>query len=109
MMRERRRYFRHPLSVQVELTVKKKELRAMTLDIGEGGMAVRGVTLECLSLVDFSFQFPLGPTISGRGEVAWTNQQGLMGIKFQFLRGTGKYDLLTWLAQREQIAPQAKG
>jgi CheY-like chemotaxis protein len=108
MMRERRRYFRHPVSMAVSLTANHKQQRAMMVNIGEGGMAVFGVTLECSSLVDFSFQLPVGPILSGRGQIAWTNRQGLMGIGFQFLRGTGKYDLLTWLSNREQIMPQPK-
>lgn len=108
MMKERRRYFRHAVSISVSITANKTEQPAMTVNIGEGGMAVRGVALECFSLVDFSFQLPLGPTLSGRGQVAWTSEQGLTGIGFQFLRGTGKYDLLTWLSHREQIEPRSK-
>ena len=108
MMRERRRYFRHPVSIPVSLTANHAEHRAMMVNIGEGGMAVHGVTMECFSLVDFSFQLPLGPTLSGRGQIAWTNRQGLMGIGFQFLRGTGKYDLLTWLSNRERLLSPPK-
>src|SRR5712692_6698596 len=59
--------------------------RATMLNISETGMVVRAATrLACASLVDFSFELPSGPRISGKGEIAWANGEGGMGIGFQF-------------------------
>jgi len=104
MKRERRRYFRHEVTVPVVLTGSGKEQRAMMTNISEGGMAVHSTkTMKCPSLVDFSFQLPLGPALAGKGRIAWVNSEGGIGIEFQFLRGKGKNELITWCAHRERI------
>lgn len=105
MARERRRYFRHPVNVPVYVTADGKEQRAMMTDVSEGGMAVRLVKpVEYLSTVDFSFELLPGETIRGKGLVAWANNQGMIGVKFQFLRGTGTDVLHAWISQRENVS-----
>lgn len=106
MSRERRRYFRHPISVPVFLTADKKEQRGMLTDISEGGMAARLLTtVRCPSVVEFSFELSPGEEISGKGLVAWANNQGMIGVKFQFLRGNGTDVLRAWINQRQSASP----
>jgi hypothetical protein len=106
MTRERRRYFRHPVSVPVFLTTDKKEQRGMLTDVSEGGMAARLVSpIRCPSVVEFSFELSPGEEISGKGLVAWANNQGMIGVKFQFLRGNGTDVLHAWINQRQSVSP----
>jgi hypothetical protein len=106
MARERRRYFRHPVSVPVFLTADNKEQRAMLTDVSEGGMAARLVNpVRCPSVVEFSFELSPGEEISGKGLVAWANNQGMIGVKFQFLRGNGTDALHAWIHQRQNVSP----
>jgi len=109
MVRERRRYFRHAVSLPVSLTVRGAEHRATITNISEGGMAVRVTRpLEAgsiLSVIDFAFELASGPAISGRGQITWANTAGLLGVTFHFLRGKGQDDLLTWFNERQRILP----
>jgi hypothetical protein len=110
MVRERRRYFRHAVSLPVSLTVHAIEHRATITNISEGGMAVRVTRpLEAgsiLSVIDFAFELDSGPTVSGRGQITWANNEGLMGVTFHFLRGKGQDDLLTWFSERQGVLPK---
>lgn len=107
MSRERRRYFRQPLSLSVSLKSEQGEEWARMTNLGEGGMAIHVVRrLAYSSLVDFAFELPLGQPISGKGMVAWANTEGLIGIKFQMLRGNGQEALQDWLANRQRISAE---
>jgi len=104
MIRERRRYFRHQAYLPVTLSVKNTEQHALITNLSEGGMAVRVThAIESSSLVDFSFQLRAGPVISGRGNVAWHDKEGMVGIQFQFVRDTGKDLLLDWICHQERL------
>lgn len=99
MDREQRRYFRHQLVLPVMLRARQTEQHATMMNLSQTGMAVRVSSgFECASIVDFSFQLPLGPSISGKGQIAWANSDGMMGIGFQVLRNQGKCELERWLS-----------
>lgn len=107
MIRERRRYFRHQVYLPLTLIVKGAEQHALITNLSEGGMAVRVThAVECASLVDFSFQLRAGPAISGRGNIAWCDSSGMVGIGFQFFRDTCKDLLLDWIRHQEHLAPE---
>lgn len=107
MARERRRYFRHALSIPVFLKAEKMEQHARMTNLGEGGMAVRFVNpVVPFSVVEFAFELSFGQAFSGKGIVAWVNSEGMCGIKFQFFRGKGQDDLQTWLLNRERISSE---
>jgi CheY-like chemotaxis protein len=104
MIQERRRYFRHQVYLPLTLTVNGAAQHALITNLSEGGMAVRVTqALECCSLVDFSFQLRAGPSISGRGNIAWRDSEGMVGIGFQFLRDGGKDALLEWIRHQERL------
>ncbi len=102
MSAERRRYFRYPMIVPVALKVGGAEVRATMSNLSEGGMAV-----WCLSEkrtgsdVNFSFELPFGGPIHGKGEVAWINAEGLIGIKFHILHESAYAHLSQWVKRRE--------
>ena len=109
MNSEQRRYFRHPVNLAVDLTVRGAEQQARMTDLGEGGMAVRVVKPVVQSLaVDFSFELSLGQPISGRGAIAWTDKERRVGIKFQLLRDQGQEHLQKWISDRQQISSKPR-
>jgi len=104
LVRERRRYFRHPVNLPVVLKEGEFEQRARMTNLSEGGMAVRTVKpLRHSAAVSFSFDLPMGVSINGKGSVAWINAEGMAGIFAQSFDGKGKEHLEGWLAAREQL------
>jgi ActR/RegA family two-component response regulator len=108
MMSERRGYFRHPVNLHVLLKDEHGQQHGKMTNLSEGGMAVRTTTpLKHSSLVEFTFDLSFGADLTGKGQVAWTNTEGMAGIIFRFFRGTGQEQLKAWLNAREQLAPKS--
>jgi len=102
--RERRRYFRHAVNLPVILHDGEMEQHARMTNLSEGGMAVRTAkALKHTSLVNFEFDLPVAASVTGRGQVAWTNTEGMAGIILQNFRGTGREHLEAWLKAQEQL------
>jgi hypothetical protein len=100
---ERRRYFRHSVNFAVTLNDGATEQQARITNLSGGGMAVRSTKpLKHSATVEFTFEPSLGARISGKGQVAWVNSEGMAGIVVQILRGKGKEQLDTWIAVRER-------
>jgi DNA-binding response OmpR family regulator len=94
---ERKRYLRYQLSVPVLIRQRQREQKAITANVSRGGMAVRcQQVFEPGSPIQFTFDVP-GAEIKGRGEVAWANTEGFMGIKFYLLGDQNKNALSSWL------------
>jgi len=105
MVRERRRYFRHAVSVPILLNDGGTEHPGRLTNVSEQGMAVRlAKPLKYSSSVDFSFELGLGMQVSGRGQVAWTNTEGTAGILIRSFHGNSLAHLETWIISREQLA-----
>jgi CheY-like chemotaxis protein len=103
--RERRRYFRHPVSIPVVLKDGEAEQHARMTDLSEGGIAVRTTkALKHSSVIDFAFDLSLGASVSGKGQVAWINSEGQAGIVLQVFHGKGREHLEAWLTAQEQLA-----
>jgi response regulator RpfG family c-di-GMP phosphodiesterase len=108
MLRERRRYFRHPVTLPVSLREESAEQQAKIANLSEGGMAVRsGRPLKHGGIVEFAFELAFGEEIRGRGLVAWTSSEGMAGILIQTLQGLGRGYLEMWLRSREHFASSA--
>jgi len=102
--RERRRYFRHPVNLSVVLKDPENEQRARITNLSEGGMAVHTVKpLRRAAVVDFAFELPLGANISGKGQVAWVNAEGMAGIAMQTFIGKSQDYLESWLMAQEEL------
>jgi len=101
MLREQRRFFRYRISLPVDITSNAGEQRAMMTNLSEGGMALYTVgRLDYLTMIEFSFELPSAERLTGKGSVAWANNEGMVGIKFHFLRGRGEEILQKWLQER---------
>lgn len=101
MNSERLRYWRHQLALPVVLKTTEKEQKAITSNISRGGMAVRcQVSLKPGASVQFVIELPLAKPVLGRGEVAWSNTDGLMGIRFYMMGEEVKKTLWHWMEQR---------
>jgi response regulator RpfG family c-di-GMP phosphodiesterase len=101
MESERRRYFRHYVTIPVSLTVEGATQRAMMENLSEGGMAISMKNpLERSALVDFSFELPFGPRVSGQAQVMWKNQAEVMGMEFRLLHGQSREHLVDWLKNK---------
>jgi DNA-binding response OmpR family regulator len=97
ILAERKRYLRYQLTVPVVLRLREEQQQATTANVSRGGMAVRcRQVYEPGSSVHFDFDLP-GEKINGQGEVAWSNTEGLMGIKFYLLGEQNKQALSSWL------------
>src|SRR2546423_928251 len=85
MVRERRRYFRHPVEMAVRIDLPDgAELNTTTTDISEGGMAIRVANKLPKDVVaNLSFMLP-GSNTSFElcGNVAWADGSGNAGIRF---------------------------
>jgi len=102
--RERRRYFRHAVNLPAVLKDGELEQHARLTNLGEGGMAVRTAKpLRHSSVLDFEFDISPGRSISGKGQVAWVNTEGMAGIVLQIFHGTGREHLESWLTTQEQL------
>jgi CheY-like chemotaxis protein len=100
---ERQRYLRHQLSLRVTLKTAAGEQKAMTSNISRGGMAVRCMqSLDPGSAIHFVLELPIGRPIRGRGEVAWANTDGQMGIRFYLVGEEVKTTLWQWMEQRSR-------
>jgi CheY-like chemotaxis protein len=109
MMSEQRRYFRHPVNLQVLLKDERGQQRGKMTNLSEGGMAVRTATpLKHSSMIEFEFDLSMGGNLTGKGQVAWTNTEGMAGIFIRFFHGTGQAQLKAWLDAREQLAPNIR-
>ncbi len=85
LSRERRRAFRVPVQLPVELTLQDtRKVEGILLDLSETGMEI--LTAEPQLRGDrlgFAFQLPQGGLqIEGGGRVAWANPNGQTGVHF---------------------------
>ncbi len=111
MVRERRRYFRHPVEMPVRITpAHGPELTATSTNLSEGGMAVR-----CLAKapkdakVTVGFCLPCSASaLELKAEVAWSDDTGHLGLRFVEVPQSSQYQLDKWLTQqmREELPPR---
>ena len=86
MESERRRYFRHHVTIPVSFVVDTVTQRAMMENLSEGGMAVTMRNpLARSSSVEFFFELPFGPRVAGQTQVMWMNEAGMLGMEFRLL------------------------
>lgn len=105
MVRERRRYFRHPLDMPLRINLPNaQEMAAAATNLSEGGMAIRVLgKLPKDAEAKFSFTLP-GSTISLelKGQIAWGDGTGHAGIRFVDVPQSSQYQLEKWLTDRLQ-------
>jgi DNA-binding response OmpR family regulator len=98
MVGERQRYLRYQVSVPVTLRAGEQEQRAVTRNLSRGGMSVRGQkSLTPGSALEFELEVPSLEPVRGRGEVAWSHPDGLMGIRFYRMGEEVRAALWRWM------------
>lgn len=105
MVKERRRYFRHPVEMAVKISLPEGvELTGTTSNLSEGGMALR-VAGKLPKSVETRLQFTLpgsNTSLELRGNIAWADATGNAGIKFVEVPQSSQYQLEKWLTDRLQ-------
>jgi c-di-GMP-binding flagellar brake protein YcgR len=103
MLRERRRYFRHPVDMPVRISIPEgAELNATGTDLSEGGMAIHVAgKLPWDVVTNLHFTLP-GSNISLelRGNITWADASGKAGIRFVEVPQSSQYQLEKWLTDR---------
>jgi len=104
MKRERRRNARVPIETPVTIQVNDGagQLRAVTTDLGEGGIAIQ-LAHRPKNLGSVAIQLPLPGTehiIECTGEVAWENPGRQLGLRFADLTPEMRDRLKAWLESR---------
>ena len=111
MLKERRRYFRQAVTMDVKVVMEGKALHATSTNISEGGIALmlrealpKGATPHLkFSLPKSTLQFEI------EVEVAWADLKGLAGFRFLNVPTNTKTQLEQWLDDRmEEDFPGSK-
>jgi CheY-like chemotaxis protein len=111
MIKERRRYFRQPVKMAVQLVFEGKTLNATSTNISEGGLALmlreappKGAAPRLkFSLPDTNIHMEV------EAEVAWVDVKGLAGFRFHNVPPSSQAQLEKWLDdQLEQEFPGTK-
>ena len=111
IVRERRRYFRCPVSVPADIRrAALSDIRCQTLNISEGGMAISvPIPLKSGPLVSVHFQLPNRPfQFAAQSFICWSDEQGRLGLQFASSSGEWRSELQEWLSQRlEDSLPES--
>jgi CheY-like chemotaxis protein len=111
MLKERRRYFRQPVKMQVKVTFEGKTLNGTSTNISEGGMAL--IFREALpkgATPHLKFSLPQSDIqLEVESEIAWADVKGLAGLRFQNVPKSSQALLDHWLSERiEEEFPGTK-
>jgi CheY-like chemotaxis protein len=103
MIREQRRYFRHPVEIPATLACGGGEkLKATVTNISEGGMAIffRGQLPQGrVSTVFFRLPGVVTP-LEPKVQIAWMDDSGRAGLRFAELPKDSRKQLDQWLAEQ---------
>jgi DNA-binding response OmpR family regulator len=111
MVRERRRYFRHPVKMLVKIVLGDKSMNATSTNLSESGIAV--MLHEALpkgAMPHLQFTLPqTNSALEVEAEVVWADIKGHAGLRFHHLPKTAEEQLENWLDERlEEKMPGAK-
>jgi ActR/RegA family two-component response regulator len=111
MLKERRRYFRQPVKMQVKLTIEGKSTVATSTNISEGGIALmlhEALPKGATPMLKFSLPHT-DIHMEVEAEVAWADVKGLAGLRFLHVPKSSQQELEYWLDQRmEEKFPGSK-
>lgn len=109
MVRERRRYYRCPLQVGVNISSSSRpDFVATAVNISEGGMAIAtSVPLQVGERIGLQLRLPdIDCATRINGEVCWNDKAGRIGLQFVHVPQTTLEALQSWLAVRlEECLP----
>lgn len=111
MLKERRRYFRQPVKMQVKVVLESKTLNATSTNVSEGGIALmmrEALPKGAAPLLKFSLP-GANLNLEVEAEVAWVDVKGLAGFRFKNVPKSSQDQIEKWLdEQLEQEFPGAK-
>jgi CheY-like chemotaxis protein len=105
MVRERRRYSRHPVEIPLRICLpNNEELTATSTNVSEGGMAIRFLgKLPKDTRAQLRFTLPASSiSLELKAEVAWADGTGHAGLRFIEVPQSSQYQLDKWLTDRLQ-------
>ncbi len=111
MLKERRRYFRQPVKMQVDVVLDGKVLKASSTNVSEGGIALlmkdavpKGASPHLkFCLPDTNLHMEV------EAEVAWNDMKGHAGFRFLNVPWTSQEHIEKWLDERmEKEFPGSK-
>jgi DNA-binding NarL/FixJ family response regulator len=114
MVRERRRYFRHPVDMPLRISLpNNQEMTATATNLSEGGMAIR-IMGKLPENVHAQFRFTLPDTtisLEVKGVLTWADGASQVGIRFMEVPQSSQYQLDQWLTDRlqEEMPAQLQG
>jgi DNA-binding response OmpR family regulator len=111
MVRERRRYFRHPVKMQITIVIGDKSMNATSTNLSESGIAIMlHQALPKGAMPRLQFTLPeTNVTFDVEAEVVWADMKGRAGLRFHNVSKTGQGQLERWLDERlEEELPGAK-
>jgi CheY-like chemotaxis protein len=111
MVKERRRYFRQPVKMQVKVVYEGKTLTATSTNISEGGIALQLREAPPKGAAPhLKFTLPESNLhMEVEAEVAWVDMKGLAGLRFHNVPQSSQEQLEKWLdEQMEREFPGAK-
>lgn len=111
MVKERRRYFRHPVKMLVRIVLEEKTINATSTNISESGIAL--MLREALpkgAMPRLQFTLPeLNLNFDVEAEVVWADVKGRAGFRFQGIEQSTQQQLEKWLDERlEEELPGTK-
>jgi CheY-like chemotaxis protein len=105
MVREQRRYFRHPVEMPVTLTFGERRIfKATATNISEGGMAIffpGQLPRTGLSTVAFKLPGTAG-SLEPKVSIAWMDESGRAGLRFAAVSKDARQQLDDWLAEQHE-------
>lgn len=111
MVRERRRYYRHPVKMPVEIVAGEKEIKGSSTDLSEGGMALQlhqAIPKNATPRVHFTLP-ETSLSLDLEAEVAWADLKGRVGLRFRNVAPGSQEHLEKWLNQQmPKKLPEAK-
>ena len=109
ILRERRRYFRYPVSIPVIIQREsRQQVRCNSVNISGGGMAL-STQVPLVPGENVRVQFTLpdheAPVVA-ESTICWS-KTGHLGVRFASISEEHKSELQTWLSQKlEQVLPE---
>jgi CheY-like chemotaxis protein len=108
MIREQRRYFRHPVEIPATIAFAEGDnLKATVTNLSEGGMAIffRG-KLPKGGISTAKFKLPeLATPLEPKVQIAWMDDSGRAGLRFTDMPKDSREQLERWLAAQLENRP----
>lgn len=100
MLKERRRYFRYPLRIHVDLRDSTyRKFLGHTINLSQTGVALECVApLTIREIVQLQFRLPAADhKMKCHAQIIWTAEQGKAGLAFTKMKSSHREELTGWI------------